>query len=169
MPLLSPLLSSSEIETLGAHVAFTQVSSDFNHSCGGHGRSSDSSLPARISLQALASSLCSPPQSLIQCMCPPAGSHWGTQRCRAEGGWMSNGRSQWNNVPISHHSDDRPWVQGTKGMCPTEPVLCLFGSQHPGIPAHIALSQLPGSLPAQVGFLRKRFLRSLARILFRKK
>lgn len=148
MPLLSPLLSSSEIETLGAHVAFTQVSSDFNHSCGERGRSSDSSLPARILLQALASSLCSPPQSLIQCMCPPAGSHWGTQRCRAEGGWMSNGRSQWNNVPISHRSDDRPWVQGTKGMCPTEPVLCLFGPQHPGIPAHIALSQLPGSLPA---------------------
>ena len=169
MPLLSPLLSSSEIETLGAHVAFTQVSSDFNHSCGEHGRSSDSSLPARILLQALASSLCSPPQSLIQCMCPPAGSHWGTQRCRAEGGWMSNGRSQWNNVPISHRLDDHPWVQGTKGMCPTEPVLCLFGPQHPGIPAHSTEPAARVSASSRVGFLRKRFLRSLARILFRKK
>ena len=59
---------------------------------------------------------------------------------------MPNGRSQWKSVP--HRSDDRCWVQGTKGMCPSEPVLCLFGPQCPGIPAHIVLNLLPGSLPA---------------------
>ena len=74
---------------------------------------------------------------------------------------MPNGRSQWKSVP--HRSDDRCWVQGTKGMCPSEPVLCLFGPQCPGIPAPRF------SASSRVGLLRKQFLRSLACSLFRKK
>lgn len=85
--MLHALLSSSETEALGAHVAFTQLSSDFNHSCGGQTVEAQTLFFLTGSCcKHLHLSLCSLPQTLLQCTGPPAGSHWETQRCRDGGG-----------------------------------------------------------------------------------